>query len=125
MAGDAASPGATAPLASALTADAVPPPGAGTETPSAPRPAPPRPSSTPRARHADPTAAARPAVGRAARGCGGAQRTRVRGPRRAGLRGAPGEGALPVRVPEEKALGSDELRLSRALRLLKQPSRGR
>ncbi|MFI9773562.1 SAV_2336 N-terminal domain-related protein [Streptomyces sp. NPDC051956] len=33
-------------------------------------------------------------------------------------------GALPVRVPEEKALGQDELRLSRALRSLKQPHPG-
>ncbi|MEV7193737.1 SAV_2336 N-terminal domain-related protein [Streptomyces sp. NPDC093510] len=30
------------------------------------------------------------------------------------------EGALPVRVPEEKALGEDELRFARALRALKQ-----
>ncbi|MGW3496541.1 SAV_2336 N-terminal domain-related protein [Streptomyces sp. NPDC001020] len=34
--------------------------------------------------------------------------------------GAP-EGAMPVRVPEEKALGEDELRFGRALRSLKQP----
>ncbi|MEU2563004.1 SAV_2336 N-terminal domain-related protein [Streptomyces longispororuber] len=31
------------------------------------------------------------------------------------------DGALPVRVPEEKALGDEELRFGRALRLLKQP----
>ncbi|MFF4803842.1 SAV_2336 N-terminal domain-related protein [Streptomyces sp. NPDC001351] len=31
------------------------------------------------------------------------------------------DGAMPVRVPEEKALGEDELRFGRALRLLKQP----
>ncbi|AZM51638.1 hypothetical protein DMA15_02750 [Streptomyces sp. WAC 01529] len=31
------------------------------------------------------------------------------------------DGALPVRVPEEKALGHEELRFGRALRLLKQP----
>ncbi|MEU5324077.1 SAV_2336 N-terminal domain-related protein [Streptomyces sp. NPDC021056] len=31
------------------------------------------------------------------------------------------EGAMPVRVPEEKALGEDELRFGRALRSLKQP----
>jgi MinD-like ATPase involved in chromosome partitioning or flagellar assembly len=31
------------------------------------------------------------------------------------------ERAMPVRVPEEKALGDDELRFGRALRLLKQP----
>ncbi|MGP9017491.1 SAV_2336 N-terminal domain-related protein [Streptomyces sp. BR1] len=37
---------------------------------------------------------------------------------------ARGAGALPVRVPEEKALGDGELRLSRALRLLKQPHIG-
>ncbi|MFD9793523.1 SAV_2336 N-terminal domain-related protein [Streptomyces sp. NPDC059070] len=36
-------------------------------------------------------------------------------------RPARGTGAMPVRVPEEKALGDGELRLSRALRLLKQP----
>ncbi|MES5825382.1 SAV_2336 N-terminal domain-related protein [Streptomyces sp. RG80] len=37
-------------------------------------------------------------------------------------RGAGGrEGAMPVRVPEEKALGEDELRFGRALRSLKQP----
>ncbi|MFI6282381.1 SAV_2336 N-terminal domain-related protein [Streptomyces sp. NPDC050988] len=41
-----------------------------------------------------------------------------------GRRGAPGDGALPVRVPEEKALGQDELRIGRALRLLKQPQPG-
>ncbi|MFD9485314.1 SAV_2336 N-terminal domain-related protein [Streptomyces sp. NPDC059991] len=35
-----------------------------------------------------------------------------------------GAGALPVRVPEEKALGDGELRLSRSLRLLKQPHPG-
>ncbi|MFK8906419.1 SAV_2336 N-terminal domain-related protein [Streptomyces sp. YS-3] len=35
-----------------------------------------------------------------------------------------GTGALPVRVPEEKALGDGELRLSRSLRLLKQPRPG-
>ncbi|PKV88770.1 SAV_2336 N-terminal domain-related protein [Streptomyces sp. TLI_146] len=35
-----------------------------------------------------------------------------------------GTGALPVRVPEEKALGDGELRLSRSLRLLKQPHTG-
>ncbi|MEV6547148.1 SAV_2336 N-terminal domain-related protein [Streptomyces sp. NPDC051597] len=37
---------------------------------------------------------------------------------------AHGTGALPVRVPEEKALGDGELRLSRSLRLLKQPRPG-
>ncbi|MFD9903112.1 SAV_2336 N-terminal domain-related protein [Streptomyces sp. NPDC059063] len=31
------------------------------------------------------------------------------------------DGALPVRVPEEKALGDEELRFGRSLRLLKQP----
>ncbi|GHH34104.1 MinD-like ATPase involved in chromosome partitioning or flagellar assembly [Streptomyces umbrinus] len=41
-----------------------------------------------------------------------------------GRRGALGDGALPVRVPEEKALGQDELRIGRALRLLKQPQPG-
>ncbi|GAA0628778.1 SAV_2336 N-terminal domain-related protein [Streptomyces crystallinus] len=35
-----------------------------------------------------------------------------------------GAGAMPVRVPEEKALGDGELRLSRSLRLLKQPHPG-
>ncbi|MEU4347213.1 SAV_2336 N-terminal domain-related protein [Streptomyces sp. NPDC023838] len=39
-------------------------------------------------------------------------------------RPARGAGAMPVRVPEEKALGDGELRLSRALRLLKQPHIG-
>ncbi|WHM35728.1 SAV_2336 N-terminal domain-related protein [Streptomyces sp. BPTC-684] len=39
-------------------------------------------------------------------------------------RPARGAGALPVRVPEEKALGDGELRLSRSLRLLKQPHTG-
>ncbi|MCX4671835.1 SAV_2336 N-terminal domain-related protein [Streptomyces sp. NBC_01381] len=38
----------------------------------------------------------------------------------AGFRTGLPEGALPVRVPEEKALGEDELRFSRALRALKQ-----
>ncbi|KPI17053.1 serine/threonine protein kinase [Actinobacteria bacterium OK074] len=33
----------------------------------------------------------------------------------------PADGAMPVRVPEEKALGEDELRFGRALRVLKQP----
>ncbi|MFF6994894.1 SAV_2336 N-terminal domain-related protein [Streptomyces sp. NPDC008313] len=33
----------------------------------------------------------------------------------------PYDGAMPVRVPQEKALGDDELRFGRALRLLKQP----
>lgn len=39
----------------------------------------------------------------------------------AGAYGHAREGAMPVRVPEEKALGEDELRFGRALRLLKQP----
>ncbi len=81
----AASPGATAPLASALTAERWRRhPAPARETPSAPRPAPPRPSSTPPRPPRRPAAASRPAAGRAARGGGGAQRTRVRGPRRAG-----------------------------------------
>ncbi|MFJ1531542.1 SAV_2336 family protein [Streptomyces mirabilis] len=118
-------PGATAPLASALTADAVPPPGAGTgdaeRSTAGPAPAeldspapatptqPPPPAQLLGALHA--AAAARSAP----------EFADLAAP---GLRGAPGEGALPVRVPEEKALGSDELRLSRALRLLKQPQPG-
>ncbi|MFJ6573195.1 SAV_2336 N-terminal domain-related protein [Streptomyces sp. NPDC091292] len=40
------------------------------------------------------------------------------------VRRRPNGGALPVRVPEEKALGTDELRLNRALRVLKQPHPG-
>ncbi|MFJ3669631.1 SAV_2336 N-terminal domain-related protein [Streptomyces sp. NPDC090106] len=38
-----------------------------------------------------------------------------------GLRADGRRGAMPVRVPEEKALGEDELRFGRALRSLKQP----
>ncbi|MHA5052925.1 SAV_2336 N-terminal domain-related protein [Streptomyces sp. SD15] len=118
-------PGPDAPLASALAADAALPPGAGatdttrpadgsapTErnfpTPAAP-PQPPPPAQLLGALHA--AAAARSAP----------EFADLAAP---GLRDAPGEGALPVRVPEEKALGSDELRLSRSLRLLKQPQPG-
>ncbi|MFE2429181.1 SAV_2336 N-terminal domain-related protein [Streptomyces sp. NPDC059373] len=113
--------GAAAPVARALggvapaaPADTPPEPPAPREPPEPPRPAPPagRPlAPTPRrsrtvrrpgALHAsaDPPAARR--------------RTQPNG------EGPPERSARPVRVPEEKALGTDELRLGRSLRPLKQ-----
>ncbi|MFD8423098.1 SAV_2336 N-terminal domain-related protein [Streptomyces sp. NPDC059466] len=115
-------PGAGAPLASALSVESVPTPSAdaaaGVPPPAgpapaergspAPVPAPPPPAQLLGALHA--AAAARSAPEFADLTASGPHEN--------------GEGALPVRVPEEKALGSDELRLSRALRLLKQPQPG-
>ncbi|GGN95667.1 hypothetical protein GCM10011579_096380 [Streptomyces albiflavescens] len=117
--------GAGAPLASALAADSAPPPGRGAADTSRPAD-----GTAPAERGSPaPAAPAQPPPPAQLLGALHAAAAARSAPEFADLaapvpRGAPGEGALPVRVPEEKALGADELRLSRSLRLLKQPQPG-